>query len=212
MIKVCRNENANSNLHFLWKILETDHILGIRSKRDRQKKLLYVSQEKYIEKVLERFQMTDAKPSSVPLQSQEKISKAHYPKDKEETEKMQGIPYASACASLMYAMVSTRSDVAYARVVSRFLSQPGQSHWAAVKSSLRYLKGTKGKRTCYGVMAKGTSHGYCDSDMAGDVNTRKSTQGNIYTLARELFHGVHSCNKLLHSRLHMPSISQLRAF
>ena len=69
--------------------METDHILGIRSKRDRQKKLLYVSQEKYIEKVLERFQMTDAKPSSVPLQSQEKLSKAHYPKDKEETEKMQ---------------------------------------------------------------------------------------------------------------------------
>ena len=96
---------------------------------------------------------------------------------------MQGIPYASACASLMYAMVSTRSDVAYARVVSRFMSHPGRSHWAVVKSILRYLKGTKGKRTCYGVMAKGTSHGYCDSDMARDVDTRKTTYGYIYTLA-----------------------------
>ena len=48
-----------------------------------------MSQEKYIEKALQRFQMIDAKPSSVPLQSQEKLSKAHYPKDKEETEKLQ---------------------------------------------------------------------------------------------------------------------------
>ena len=65
-----------------------------------------MSQEKYIEKALQRFQMIDAKPSSVPLQSQEKLSKAHYPKDKEETKTMQAIPYASACGSLMYEMVS----------------------------------------------------------------------------------------------------------
>ena len=65
----------------------TEHILGIKIRWDRQKKLLFVSQEKYIEKVLERFQMTDAKPSSVPLQSHVKFSKAHYPKNKEETEK-----------------------------------------------------------------------------------------------------------------------------
>ena len=104
---------------------DTKHILGIRSIWDRHKKLLFVSPEKYIEKVLERFQMTDAKPSSVPLQSQEKLSKAHYPKDKEETEKMQAIPYASACGSLMYAMISTRLDIAYeVGVVSKFMIQP----------------------------------------------------------------------------------------
>ena len=88
--------------------------------------------------------MIDTKPSSVPLQSQEKLSKAHYPKDKEETEKIKAIPYASACGSLMYAMVSTQPDIAFAvGVVSRFMSQPGRNHWAAVKSILRYLKGTK---------------------------------------------------------------------
>ena len=43
-----------------------EHILGIRIRWDKQKKLLSESQEKYIEKVLVRFQMTDAKPSSKP--------------------------------------------------------------------------------------------------------------------------------------------------
>ena len=49
------------------------HILGIRIRQDRQKNILFVSQEKYIEKVLGRLQMTDAK-----------LSKVHYPKDKED--------------------------------------------------------------------------------------------------------------------------------
>ena len=45
-----------------------------------------------------------------------------------------------------------------------------------------FLKGTKGKSICNG---KGdlNLHGYCDSDMAGDVDTGKSTYGYIYTLA-----------------------------
>ena len=52
--------------------------------------------------------------------------------------------YASACGSLMYAMVSTRPDIAYAvGVVSRFMSQPGRNHWAIVQSILRYFNGTK---------------------------------------------------------------------
>ena len=53
-------------------------------RQDRQKKLLFVAQEKYIENVLERFQMTDAKPLSVPLQPQVKLSNAYYPEDKDE--------------------------------------------------------------------------------------------------------------------------------
>ena len=98
--------------------------------------------------------MTDAKPSSVPLLPQVKLSKAHCPKDKEEIEKMQAISYASACGSLVYAMVSTRPDIAYPRgVVSKFMSQPGRNHWATVQSILRYFNGTKENAL---VMAKWT--------------------------------------------------------
>ncbi|MCO5566647.1 hypothetical protein L7F22_020324 [Adiantum nelumboides] len=47
---------------------------------------------------------------------------------------------------------------------------------------MRYLKGTKNKCLCYG---KGPFElkGFCDSDMAGDVDTRKSTSGYVFTLA-----------------------------
>ena len=55
---------------------------------------------------------------------------------------MAKIPYASACGSLMYAMVATRPDIAHAvGVVSRYMSNLGKKHWEAVKSILRYLSG-----------------------------------------------------------------------
>lgn len=40
------------------------------------------------------------------------------------------IPYSSVVGSLMYAMVCTRLDIAYAvGMVSRFLSNLGKAHW-----------------------------------------------------------------------------------
>lgn len=57
---------------------------------------------------------------------------------------MAKIPCALACGILMYAMVSTRTNIAYAvGVASHYLSNPGKKHWDVVlKSILRYLSGT----------------------------------------------------------------------
>ena len=41
--------------------------LGMKISRDRSKKLICLSQERYIEKVLERFNMKDAKSVTSPL-------------------------------------------------------------------------------------------------------------------------------------------------
>ena len=55
------------------------------------------------------------------------------------------------CGSLTYTMVATWPNIAHAvGVVSRFMANPGRAHWEAIKSILRYLKGTKGKCLCYG--------------------------------------------------------------
>ena len=73
-----------------------------------------------------------------------KSLKEDCPKTQEAINDMQVVPYASACGSLMYAMVATRPDITYGvGVVSRFMAYPGKAHWNAVKSIMRYLKGTK---------------------------------------------------------------------
>ncbi|KAI5414888.1 hypothetical protein KIW84_040374 [Lathyrus oleraceus] len=96
---------------------------------------------------------------------------------------MQRVPYASVMGCLMYAMVCTRPDIAHVvGTVSRFLSNPGREHWNAVKWILRYLRGTTSLRLCFRG-DKPTLVGYTDSDMAGDINSRKSTSGYLIKFA-----------------------------
>ena len=93
------------------------------------------------------------------------------------------IPYASAVGSLMYAMVCTRLDIAYSvGVVSRFLANPGKQHWQEVKWILRYLKGTSHYCLCFG-HDETMLEGFTDVDMAGDMDTKKSNIGYLYTFA-----------------------------
>ena len=49
-------------------------ILGIKIMRDRNDKKMWLSQEKYMEKVLYKFNMKDAKPVGTPLAPNIKLS------------------------------------------------------------------------------------------------------------------------------------------
>ena len=109
-------------------------ILGIQITRDKQRGFLQLSQADYINRVLQRFNMGDAKPVSTPLASHFRLSKDQSPQTEEERDFMAKVPYASAIGSLMYAMVCTRPDIGHAMgVVSRFMSNPGKAHSEAVK-------------------------------------------------------------------------------
>ena len=126
-------------------------ILGMRITRGRKNHKLTLSQNEYIQKVLERFNMHNAKPVSIPLASHFKLSKEECPKTQDEMAHMSKVPYASAAGSLMYAMVYTRPDIAHAMaVVSRYMNNPGKEHWMAMKWILRYLKGTLNQALCFG--------------------------------------------------------------
>ncbi|CAL1383495.1 unnamed protein product [Linum trigynum] len=158
-------------------------ILGMRISRDRRNGKIRLSQERYIERVLERFNMSKAKAVSTPLGGHLKLSVKHCPTSDEEKEAMKNVPYASIVGSLMYAMVCTRPDIAHAvGIVSRFLSNPGKEHWRAVKWILRYLRGTSRVCLCFG-NGKTILDGYTDANMAGDVDSRKSTSGYMMTFA-----------------------------
>ena len=95
-----------------------------------------------------------------------------------------GVPYASAVGSLMFAMICTRPDIAQAvGAVSQNMANPGEEHWIAVKRVLRYIRGTSGVALCYGG-SEFTVRGYMDLDFAGDLDNRKSTTSYVFTLVR----------------------------
>ena len=144
--------------------------------------MLGLSQELYLEKVLKRYEMSNSKGGLLPMGHGVHLSKSMSPKLDEDRLKMSNIPYASVVGSLMYAMLCTRPDIAYAvSVVSQFQANPGEQHWMAVKTILKYLRRTKYMLLIYGNEDMRVD-GYSDSDFQSDVDDRKSTSGFLFTL------------------------------
>ncbi|KAH9753276.1 hypothetical protein KPL71_015010 [Citrus sinensis] len=93
--------------------------------RDRDSKILYLSQADYVKKVLTRFNMEDSKPVSTPLSAHFQLSKSLEPTTDDDFNYLRKIPYSSTVGSIMYAMVCTRPDLAHGvGVISRFMGNP----------------------------------------------------------------------------------------
>lgn len=160
-------------------------ILGMDISRDKKNNKLFVAQKGYVEKVLKKFGMTDSKVVQTPLAGHFKLSVSQSPTTEQEKKYMDKIPYASAVGSLMYSMVCTRPDLAYAAsLVSRFMAKPGKPHWEAVKWVFRYLKGTSNLGLKYQKtdLKENALVGFVDSDYAGDLDKRRSLTGYVFTL------------------------------
>ena len=162
---------------------EASYILGIKIYRDRSRRMIGLSQSNYIERVLKRFSMENSKKGFLPYNHGIQLSKGMAPKTPEEKDRMKNIPYASAIGSIMYAMLCTRPDVAYALgVTSRYQSDPGESHWTAVKSILKYLRRTKDLFLVYGGESELKIEGHTDSSFQSDRDDSKSVSGFVFTL------------------------------
>ena len=148
----------------------TKQILGMEITCDRKNIRLWLSQESYIERILERLNMKEAKPITTPLGGHFKLKQRSCPSIEEKKKKMTAIPYSSAVESLMYAMVCTRPNIAHVvGVVSRFLENPSKEHWEAVKWIFKYLRGTSKLCLCFG-KGKPVLKGYTYADIVTPRN------------------------------------------
>ena len=75
----------------------------------------------------------------------------------------------------MYAMLCTRPDVSYAlSIMSRYQANPGEQHWATVKTILKYLRRTKDMFLMYGDSSEMKVIGYCDASFQTDRDDSRS--------------------------------------
>ena len=155
--------------------------LGMQIDRDRGERTKLVGQERYATKVLERCNMEFCHSCKTPMDTKLVLTKP----DKDEISGV--LEYQSLVGSLMYAMLGTRPDLAYAvSTLSKLNSEPVEEHHAAAKRTLSYLKGTKDN----GLLYEGETDResfleplcYTDSDWAGDTESRKSTGGYVFIL------------------------------
>ena len=73
---------------------EAEYILGVKIVRDRSKRLLGLSQEAYITKMIQHFNMSDCNIEQTPIARGTILSKSMYPKTPEEIAKIKKKSYA----------------------------------------------------------------------------------------------------------------------
>nr|GEU70108.1 zinc finger, CCHC-type [Tanacetum cinerariifolium] len=152
---------------------EADVILEIRIKR--KNKGLAITQSHYIEKILKKFNCEGCGPVSTPMEAGIKLM-PHMGKPVNQLE------YSRAIGYLMYAMTSTRPDIAYVvRKLSRFTSNPSNHHWEAIIIVFRYLKNTMNYGLSY-VGFPSVIEGYSHASWITNSKDHTFTTGWVFLL------------------------------
>ena len=167
------------------------YFLGIQIKQDTHSHTLSLSQTKYTQEILVRFNMAECNGADTPCNPSVTLSRAM--EHKEPSNPYQE-HYRKAVGCLQYLTQCTRPDIAYAvNQVSKYFNNPGKAHWTAVKRILEYLRNTQN----HGIRYQSTTNkelkvtgftkelevtGFADADFANDPDTRVSTTGYIFMI------------------------------
>lgn len=137
---------------------------------------IFVSQKKYANEILSRFQMENSNSASTPVEFGLNLTKDH------EGKKVDNTFFKQIVGSLMY-LTGTRPDIIFSvSLISRYMESPTEMLLLAAKRILRYVRST----TEFGLFYKKEDEsgliGFTDSDYAGDQDDRRSTSGYVFML------------------------------
>lgn len=154
--------------------------LGLRITRNRSLRRIDIDQEEYIQAVLERFEMADAVPTATPLPSGAVLEA----NPGEVASDHLRVKYQSLIGSLLYAMLGTRPDVAFAVTrLSKFNNNPSSAHFKFAQYICRYLRGTIEFRLRFAGDSNAGLVTYVDSDWAENRDDRHSIAGQVSLMA-----------------------------
>ncbi|XP_057734027.1 uncharacterized mitochondrial protein AtMg00810-like [Arachis stenosperma] len=153
---------------FKLKVLgDLKYFLGLQLARSS--KGIVLSQRKYTLSILEDTNFVDAKPISLPMETNLRMSASdgdplHDPST-----------YRRIIGRLIYLTIS-RPNITYAvSTLSQFLSKPTFTHLTALHHLLRYLKGSVGQGLLFSAKSELRLIAYADADnWAGCPDTRRS--------------------------------------
>ena len=116
---------AYLSTHFQMTSYQANCFLGLQIDRNRERRELLLSQPQYIAGILRRFKMSTCFPTKTPADNQSHLTTSMSPTTPEGISSMAGVPYKEAIGSLIYLMMCTRPDIAYAvGQAARFSQNP----------------------------------------------------------------------------------------
>lgn len=124
---------------------------------------IVISQKRYTEDILRRFNMEQANSVSTP------IEKCQMTRE-EENANTANVPHREAVGCLMHLAVATHPDIAFAvSYVSQFLKNPEDQYWSIVKRIFKYLKSSTTMSIKYNAANNNEElESYSDADYASD--------------------------------------------
>lgn len=155
------------------KILDCKKFLGFNIELEADN--IKISQREYIERILERFKLSNANPARTPEGHTRPEQLDSSPLDPQ-------TPFKEALGALLYLSICTRPDIAHAVNIASQTSLPTQAYWSALKRIFRYLIGTKNLGLRYKKNNKLQLEVFTDADYANDQDTRRSASGFVITL------------------------------
>jgi hypothetical protein len=171
---------TDTTLHEIWSALESWFKMTWLGEAKRFLNLdvvrlddgsIALSQRKYVEEILERFGMETCRPAKTPLLAGDQLPPI--PPDAPEPAPKAELMYQHMIGSLMYAMVATRPDLAFAvSAAGQFSWNPQPEHWVAIRHILRYLRGSAEFALVYPRQGNLTFVGFTDADWGGNLPDR----------------------------------------
>jgi hypothetical protein len=161
---------------------ELREYLNILIQHDREKRTIYMSQERYIIEMMEQFGIQADPKIKTPMQENLKV---RLQEEENLTSRqllyVQHFPYRQFVGTIIYLNICTRPTISYSiSVLAKFNSKPTFTACKALIRVAKYLYNTRTDRLALGGGAK-LPHivSYSDSDWAGCHDTRYSRSGHI---------------------------------
>ena len=129
--------------------------------------------------------MSDCNPAKIPLDPVCVFSKDDGPSTDSNKAKMANKPYRELIGTLTWISITSHPEIAFmATHLAQFNSNPGEAHWKAGKTVLRYLKGTIDCHLTLGLHDGNLTEivTYSDSDWGCDIDSRHSIAGYVFLL------------------------------
>ncbi|KAH9136422.1 hypothetical protein LEN26_006155 [Aphanomyces euteiches] len=144
-------------------------ILGLRIQRDEGTMTMKIDQRLNALNMLRRFGLDKCHPADTPMKAP--LSSADCPPDGAPKDDDLHSKYRQGVGCLMYLMIGTRPDIAYAvQALSRHLNNPGVVHYEAMKRTMRST----------------VLSAFSDADYATDSATRRSVTGHCTFIGANL--------------------------
>lgn len=168
-------EKNISNIFTLKPLGPIGQFLGLQI--NNQNNSYTISQEKFINKIISKYGLEDAKPAVIPLD----------PSYHRNQENQQPLPsneqYRSLIGSLLYIALNSRPHISTSvSILSQKITQPSQYDWDQLKQIVRYLRATIKLKLHINTTNIEQLEGYSDASWSESKIDGKSQSGYLFKL------------------------------